>query len=86
MTFNKQQFIEEKKKDFKEMIHPEPEEIRWYFSLESLFEQSLNEAITKAVENCIELSEEIQFEEETNLEEWKAFKRFRNTLRGELLK
>lgn len=95
-AFNKQQFIVEKKKEFL----AELADNEWilddsYMSdsvdmplseLEKRFEQSLNEAITKSVQDCIDLSDEIELAEETNMEEWKAFKRFRNTMRDTLLK
>ncbi len=34
-----------------------------------------------AIKECIDLSDKIELEGETSMEEWKAFKHFRNTLR-----
>lgn len=38
------------------------------------------------IENIVKLSDKIESENETTLQEWKAFKRFRNTLRDKYLK
>lgn len=50
--------------------------------LERLMDARIREQL---IDEVIELSDKIEIEDHTTLEEWKAFKRFRNTLRERYL-
>ena len=68
------------KKEFKDKFH----KIIWEQDIDLIFDwfsSTLDTELAKRTEEMIDLSEQIELESETTLEEWKALKRLRNTLR-----
>ena len=47
--------------------------------------QTILSVIDDTVREIVDLSDKIELEDDNGLEEWKAFKRFRNTLRDRYL-
>ena len=60
-----------------------PEAYKW---VKNSFSQKLQEEREKIVKEIIKLSDDIEAEKETTVEEWKAFKALRNYLRDNYLK
>lgn len=52
--------------------------------LHEMFEQALTRQRKADIQKMVELSDKIELQGNTTLEEWKAFKRFRNTMRDEI--
>jgi len=53
-------------------------------TMRDFISQELKREKEEALEEAVKLSDEIEAGKETTFEEWKAFKRFRNTLRDRL--
>lgn len=53
-------------------------------NLMTVVEQAIKEARKSAIQECIDMSDIMESHHETTLEEWKAFKGFRNAMRDKL--